>query len=79
MRSRQEKKSARRYSAPEEVKSIIKQNRIAICRECLKGAVDKNIKAKASPPPENWTAELWLCFRLRRDDKCPQDLPPISC
>ena len=78
MGSEQKKKSAVRYGVPSDVKSVMKKERIAICHECLKDAVDKNRKVKASPPPENWTAELWLCFRLRKVSKCPQDLPPIS-
>lgn len=58
----------------------IKEIRVKVCKHCLKDAANKNIKAKSSPPPENWSAgaELWLCFRLRKDGKCPLDLPPIS-
>jgi len=56
----------------------IKEIRIKVCKDCLKDAVSKNIRSKDSPPPENWSAELWRCYRLRSDNKCPLGLPPIS-
>ncbi len=56
----------------------IKEIRVKVCKDCLKDAVNKNKKAKSLPPPENWSAELWLCFRLRKDSKCPLGLPAIS-
>lgn len=55
----------------------VKENRIKVCKECLRNAVSKNRKDKVDPP-ENWSAEFWLCYRLRRDGKCPLGLPPIS-
>ena len=57
----------------------IKENRVKVCKGCLKDAVDKNMKARQSPPPEGWSAELWLCYRLRDNNRCPLGLPPISC
>jgi len=56
----------------------IEENRVRVCEDCLKNAVSKKIKSRESPPPENWSAELWLCYRLRRDGKCPLGLPAIS-
>ena len=78
MESRQRKNSVRKYRAPRDVESAIREIRIKTCQECLEDAVNKNIKAKSSPPPENWNAEVWLCFRLRKNGKCPFGLPPIS-
>ena len=60
----------------------VKENRIRVCRECIKDAVQKNEEAKQSPAPLNWNAEWWLCCRLREGNQCPLDLPslnPILC
>jgi hypothetical protein len=62
-------------SLPEKLNLNLKKNRVAICIDCQKDAVTKNEKAGASPPPENWNAEIWLCFRLRSSGNCPLGLP----
>jgi len=56
----------------------LKRNRVKVCKDCLKDAVEKNQKAKQNPPPENWNAEVWLCYRLRERGECPLGLPSIS-
>ena len=65
-------------SLPEKLNLNLKKNRVAVCKDCLKDAVRKNSEAGQSPPPENWNAEIWLCFCLRGKKQCPLGLPPFN-